>query len=81
MKRLILHKHNDSYSIQNFHINKQGKLNEKIFGSGGESLIKSKKTSTYFMFEINKERFGGSWFSVTHPHDQIFSIQKKDKRT
>jgi hypothetical protein len=60
MERLILHKHNDSYSIQNFHINKQGKLNEKIFGSGGESLIKSEKTSTYFIFEINKERFGGS---------------------
>ncbi len=38
-------------------------------GSGGESLIKSEKTSAYSMFEINKERFGGFWFSVTHPHD------------
>jgi hypothetical protein len=38
-------------------------------GSGGESLIKSEKTSTYSMFEINRGIFGGSWFSVTHPHD------------
>lgn len=39
-------------------------------GSGGESLIKSEKTSTYPMFEINMEIFGGFWFSVTHPYDQ-----------
>ncbi len=36
---------------------------------GDEPLIKSEKTSTHSKFEINMERFGGSWFSVTHPHD------------
>jgi hypothetical protein len=41
-----------------------------FLGSGGESLIKSEKTSTCSMFEINMERFGSSWFSVTHPQDQ-----------
>lgn len=34
-------------------------------------MIKSEKTSTYSMFGINMERFGGSWFSVTYPHDRI----------
>jgi hypothetical protein len=38
-------------------------------GSGGESLIKSEKTSIHSMFEKNIGRVGGSWFSVTHPHD------------
>jgi hypothetical protein len=37
------------------------------FRGGGESLIKSEKTSAYSMFEKNMERFGGFWFSVTHP--------------
>jgi hypothetical protein len=37
-------------------------------------LIKSEKTSTYSMFEINMERFGSSWFSVTHPQDHILLI-------
>jgi len=44
-----------------------------ILGSGGESLIKSEKKSTHSMFEINMERFGSSWFSVTHPQDPILS--------
>jgi hypothetical protein len=38
-------------------------------GIGGGSLTKSKKTSSNSMFEINMERFGGSWYSITHPHD------------
>jgi hypothetical protein len=28
------------------------------------------------MFEINIERLGGSWFSVTHPHDQTSKENK-----
>jgi hypothetical protein len=46
----------------------------KISGRGGESLIKSEKTSTYPMFEKNVERFVGLWFSVTRPHYQISSL-------
>jgi hypothetical protein len=42
-------------------------------GSGGESLIKSEKKSTNSRFEINMERFGSSWFSVTHPQDPYFA--------
>lgn len=40
-----------------------------------ESLTKSEKTSTNSMFETNMERFGGSWFSITHPHYPCFYIR------
>ena len=45
-------------------------------GRGGESLIKSEKTSTPPMLGKNTERFGGSWFSVTHPHDPKMNATK-----
>ncbi len=45
---------------------------DAIYGRGGESLIISENTSTYSMFEKNVGRFGGSWFSVTYPHDPIY---------
>jgi hypothetical protein len=57
---------------RNEDVNKEQRV---IFG-GGESLIKSEKTSAHSMFEKNMERFGGSWFSVTHPHNRV--IENKE---